>query len=156
MTRHDENQRLGREWMRADDALWALDPDADKRVIAEAVAERTVAGNRPPYYLHIFHDVRPKTLGGIEAMKKIIPTYKHDEPYGPCPVRYDYTYKNTVGIKERDREVAKRWITEAFLLGYSVFSAFKKRSGIGAAAGDLAMVRERIRERKARIKEPTQ
>jgi hypothetical protein len=136
-----------REWQRADDAFWALDPNADDATIAEVVAERCVAGHSPPYYLFIIHDIKPITLRHIARMEKHWPGYRHSDPVGPCPLRYDWQRKNIVGIKEPNREIAKQWAIDALLLGYAVFETWKITCN-GAGRGALAEVRKDVQERR--------
>jgi hypothetical protein len=149
MTRREAEAELGRAWARADDAFWALDPDAPDAEIAEAIAECLVTTTGAPYILAVFHDVRPGTPKRIARLEKFVPGCTAGERFGPCPVRYDWSRKNLVGVKTRDREVAKRWAIEATLLGYSVFYQFGTISGSGFAKGTIAEVRERVRERQA-------
>lgn len=136
------------EWARADAALSAIGPEADDATLAEIVADYLTAGKGPPYYLFILHDVRPSTERRLARKRKYNPAYPVDEPFGPCPLRYDWQRKNVVGIKTDDRKVATQWGIEALLLGYSLFQTHKIGCS-GGGQGTLAWIRERKRERRA-------
>jgi hypothetical protein len=134
--------------IRADRAFEVLNPDTDDATIAAAVAECLTA-KHGPYYFAISHDVRPSTPRKIAKRQKLMPNYVHAQRFGPCPLRYDWRYKNTVGIKERDRETAKRWVIGAMLSGYAVFSKWSIAGpGIAFSKGTLADIRKRARERQ--------
>lgn len=132
---------------RGEELYYAIDPDADDATIAEAVAEVLVVRDPPPYCFSIFHDVRPSTPRKVEKMQRMNPAYRWDQPFGPCPLRYDWHRKNIVGIKTADREAAKAWARQALLLGYAVFYQHSIRSW-GAGKGTLADVREQLREQR--------
>ena len=112
----------------AEDALEALTSDATDMEIAQAVAEHLLA-NRPPHHLSIFHDVRPSTPKRVARIRKDFPNYQ-GEQHGPCPLHYDWSYKNSVGISTRDKSVARQWIIDAMLLGlWRVPSDHEERRG---------------------------
>lgn len=125
------------ELERARLAVVEINPDDDDATLAPILAERCVAGHTPPYYLAILHDVRRNAPATIA-----------------CPIRYDWQYKNKVGIKELDREVAKQWAVGAMLLGYAVYAMWKVH-GSAIGPGTIAQVRERVRDgRKEEKKVP--
>ena len=81
-------------------------------------------------------------------MKEQFPNYQPAQPFGPCPLDYDWTRKNLVGIRG-DEDRAVRWIVEAMLLGYAVGRCFGGIRSGGSGRGTLAQIRGRHRERYA-------
>jgi len=81
--------------------LLDISPDASDRKIANLIAEYMLETDRTPYVFSINHSVRPPLCL-------------------PCPVPYDWTIKDRVGINSTDKERARRWIIQAAMLGYSV------------------------------------
>ena len=145
--------RRTREWLAraraADAAMYDLDPtDMSDAALAQCVAEYFVTRGPPPHRLFILHDVRPSAERNIARARKQFPNYQPADPIGPCPLDYDWTRKNLVGIRgEEDRAV--RWIVEAMLLGYAVFRCFGGIRSGGSGWGTLAQIRARHRERAA-------
>jgi hypothetical protein len=107
--------------------------------IAEAITDDLIAAallQRPTIRLAIFHDARKR---GNE----------YSEHKGPCPLPYDWKFKNAVGIKTKDREVARDWCMKALLLGYAVFQCWLPTGCGGGGMGTVAEHRKRLRERRA-------
>ena len=105
-------------------------PRYDDATLAGVVADDLTAGRGPPHYLSIFHDVRSSTPRRM-AKLEIYPDHSGGYKFGPRPLRYDWSRKNLVGIKETDTETAKQWAIEALLLGYSAFVGRSKRDSGG-------------------------
>jgi hypothetical protein len=108
----------------------SVGPDTGDRELAEAIADHYVANClrvKRKIVLQIAHDVRKRS----------------DE--GPCPLPYDYSRKNVVGIRTSDPEYAVAWAVGAMLMGYAVF--YMPSPGWGFGKGTLAEYRERLRER---------
>jgi hypothetical protein len=140
------------EELAAETAYEAINPDDSDETIAAIVADwLTTRTSQPPYRLGIFHDVRPSAERNFERSKKYFPDRKPYQPYGRCPLEFDWQRKNTVGINTLDRERARQWAIDAMLLGYAVFKYWGLRSG-GGSSGSLAEVRERARRSGARPK----
>jgi hypothetical protein len=125
------------------DRMDAINADASDEVIAATVAD-CLLWEKPPYYLLILHDARPSAPREIERWRKIVPNYEPPYPIGPCPLPYDWKYKNCVGIDTRDRNRAHRWIIDAMIAGYGVTRGYSPRGrGGGSGYGSLAETRER-------------
>jgi hypothetical protein len=111
----------------AEDRLSALSPSVPDAEVAEALAVYCVAsaellGTRQ-IHLQIFHDVGRRSK------------------QGPCPLAFDWSYKNVVGISTDDRDRALRWATEAALKGYGI-SFLLGRKGAGFSRGSIRSWRE--------------
>src|SRR6267378_877218 len=76
-----EAMRNWKEFIRAEHALRAVDPDADDETLMALAADCLTAGRGPRYRPYIRHDP-------------------------PCPLRHDWRGQNVVGITTTDREVA--------------------------------------------------
>jgi hypothetical protein len=105
---------------KAEDRLDALSPSAPDVEVAEALASCYVArckalGWIRKIRLSIFHDVRKRSNEG------------------PCPLPFDWSYKNVVGIETDDEELARLWAREALLKGYSVFYGTRRGGGVGGS-----------------------
>lgn len=110
--------------------IWEIaDPADDDFSLAGAVADY-ILQERVGYKYHcsIFFDVRKRTARA------------------QCPVRYDWTRKNLIGIATADRDVAHGWIVDALLLGFAVFASALADSCAGSQ-GTLEEIRARLRER---------
>ena len=83
--------RNWKEFIRAEHALRAVDPDADDETLMALAADCLTAGRGPRYRPYIRHDP-------------------------PCPLRHDWRGQNVVGITTTDREVARRWVIEVMRL----------------------------------------
>ena len=131
----------------ADDAMASVDPDASDETIAGIVADYLLTTLLLPRgcHLSVIHDVRPRELAKLVRMRQRNPDCYWPDHVGPCPLPYDWSYKNTVGISTRDRDRARRWIIDATLAGYCVFRN-SRRGGCGGGQGSLADIRKRRRE----------
>ena len=129
----------------AEDALQEVNPDASDEAIAEILADylTTPLGSRT-FHLSIFHDVRPSSLARMKRLRKYDPGYGSHQRISPCPLPYDWSRKNTVGVSTRDRDRAQQWIIEATLAGYAVFRGFSRQGG-GFGQGSLENIRARRR-----------
>jgi hypothetical protein len=84
--------------------LLEIKPDEPDVVVATLAAGAALEIDRQPYCFSINHNVgAPK--------------------FAACPVRYDFRWGKTVGIKTMMATEALTWITEALLLGYTVTRA---------------------------------
>ena len=136
----------------AEDALAAISPDASDATIAGIVADYLLTRYSTRYFhLSIIHDVRPSAPVRLARLRKHFPDYQPHEPMGPCPLPYDWTRKNMVGISTRDRERAREWIIAATLAGYCVFRGFSRDSW-SSGAGSIARIRERAKASTARYR----
>jgi hypothetical protein len=108
----------------------SVGPEVSDQELAQAIADHYVAnclavGRK--IKLEIEHDVRRRST------------------QGPCPLPYDWSRKNIVGISTTDPEYAVAWAVGAMLMGYAVFYMFSP--GFGFGKGTLANYREGLRER---------
>jgi hypothetical protein len=117
-------------------------PDASDEEISDKVADYlvTMFPRSRVYCLSVIHDLRPTALRRLERMRKIRPDYQPEYPVGSCPLRYDWTLMNTVGITTRDQARARLWAVEATLAGYGVFRRVT-RAGAGFGKGSLKQIR---------------
>jgi hypothetical protein len=134
--------------MRAEEEFYARHiawDDSDER-IADKVADYlvTMFPRSRTYHLSVIHDVRPAALRKLERMRKIKPDYRPDNPIGRCPLSYDWTIKNIIGVTTCDQAEARRWATEAMLAGYAVFRR-PTRAGVGYGRGSIANLRKNWR-----------
>lgn len=131
----------------AEKAKWNVDPNASDEAIADIVANYLLSrfSTRSFFHLSIFHDVRPSTAVRLARVQKRNPHYAV-EPPGPCPLAYDWSYKNMVGISTRDCAHAREWIIAATLAGYGVFRS-PRRNDSGIGAGSLTDIRKRAADR---------
>lgn len=84
--------------------LLDIQPHASDQAVAVFIAEALLESDRQPYCFAINHDIRPpKCLA--------------------CPLEYDWSLKDHVGIETQDRRKAEHWITQAALKGYTVAPA---------------------------------
>jgi hypothetical protein len=125
----------------ADDAMDNVDPDASDETIAGITADYFLIGFTTRH-LSILHDVRPSTQRTIERIRKRFeqPDYQPADPTGPCPLPYDWTRKNAVGISTKDRERARQWCIDAMLAGYDVHHRSSKTSA-SFGRGTIAQIR---------------
>jgi hypothetical protein len=129
----------------ADDAMDNVDPDASDETIASITADYFLIGFTTRH-LDILHDVRPSTQKRIERIRREgWLNYQPADPSGPCPLPYDWTRKNVVGISTKDRERARQWCIDAMLAGYSVHHRSSKTSA-SFGRGTIAQIRARRRE----------
>jgi hypothetical protein len=137
----------------AEDRLNTLTLESTEMEIIEAIAEWLTA-RKPPYHLSIFHDAGPRAekraLRNLQEAKKghrnIESAHHWVFTTGKCiAVPFDWSRKGQVGITTKDRDYARHWITTATYFGYCVY---RDIGGIG----NVAVVREQIRERNARGK----
>lgn len=117
-------------------ALKEIRLDAPLDHVADLAANAAVESERIPYCFSINHNVGA-------------PHYKS------CPLRYDFKWGKTVGIKTNDKVVAHAWIRSALVLGYSVNRAGARTQGIidHAPYGETWEI-TRIRERAVRHQNP--
>ena len=129
----------------AEDAMQEVDPNASDETIANILADYLTVGNwgrSRAFHLSIFHDVRPSSLARMDRLRKLDPGYRPHDRIGPCPLPYDWTRTNIVGISTGDRERARQWIIEAALAGYSVFRHIGRHGG-GFGQGSIKHIRTR-------------
>lgn len=105
--------------------LLDIKPDASDREVAMLIAEYMLEADRVPYRFAINHDVRPpKNLA--------------------CPLAYDWTRRDVVGIDTSNKELARKWLTNAVLRGYTVsqyvkFDPVGRSSSLQRARGRAAL-----------------
>jgi hypothetical protein len=81
--------------------LLEVTPSFADRQVAMMIADHCMELGDTPYRFSINHDVRPP--GNLA-----------------CPLRYDWTKKDSVGIETNDPLSARRWLTSALLRGYTI------------------------------------
>lgn len=85
----------------AEDLLEITNEYSDRRV-ALMLAEQCLSMTDKPFRFAINHDIRPpKNLA--------------------CPMHYDWTRKDRVGVEINDKETARRWLVSAARLGYTLY-----------------------------------
>jgi hypothetical protein len=85
-------------------ALLEIKSHTPDQAVAGLIVNALLESDRQPYCFAINHDVRPpKCLA--------------------CPLEYDWSLKDHVGIETPDRRKAEHWITQAVLKGYTVSMA---------------------------------
>ena len=118
--------RNWKEFIRAEHALRAVDPDADDETLMALAADCLTAGRGPRYRPYIRHDP-------------------------PCPLRHDWRGQNVVGITTTDREVARRWVIEVMRLGHVVST---REGGVGPLAYIREQGRKRAHKARPPVGEP--
>jgi len=92
--------------------LLEITPAFDDRQVALMLAEKCLALTEKPFRFSINHDIRPpKNLA--------------------CPLHYDWSRKDRVGIECADKETARRWLTHAARLGYTIQQMDADRKPLG-------------------------
>jgi hypothetical protein len=133
MTKFDERKR-------AETKLFETQPSASDQTFAEVMADYLVAASlcySRVCRLGINHNIsKPGTI--------YAPSVHRDERSGPCPLSYNWRYKNLVGISTPDAEHARAWAIEALLLGYSVFRPNRGSRGAGSGMGTIAEFRKTL------------
>lgn len=85
-------------------ALLEVNLSTSNIMIASRIAAALLENDRQPYCFAINHDIRPpKCLA--------------------CPLDYDWSLKDHVGIETQDRRKAEHWIEQAALKGYVISTA---------------------------------
>lgn len=133
-------------------AYWIFDPPnvppAQLRQFAEALAHAASDCG-----LHgsarISEIVAGNTVSAADM--SAVPDYQPEYPIGPCPLPYDWTRKNLVGVSTKDRERARQWCIDAMLAGYAVSHTSSKGRG-GGSHGTIAQIQTRRREEIAQEK----
>ncbi len=136
-----------------------LAADATDAVLADAGADYLIARteemakqyNDMTYRFQVLHDTRKN-----HAPNKLLLKHHYqctlaewERRYGiHCGqplLHFDWSRKNNIGIKTKDRAFAHRWCSDAFFFGYAVFMTIG--SG-GAGQGSLSDIRRRDRDRR--------
>jgi|ERR1035437_125899 hypothetical protein len=92
--------------------LLDIPPSASDQMVAMMLADKCIALADRPFHFAINHDIRPpKNLA--------------------CPLRYDWTRKDHVGVETKNALEIRQWLTKALLLGYTVQQMNERRKGIG-------------------------
>jgi hypothetical protein len=116
--------------------LSKLPADTSDKIIAEMLADYYLAYTAYWYRrgscLFIFHDVRKRSKEG------------------PCPLTYDWSHMNLVGISAQDITRARAWAVDAMLRGYAVFQS-NTRKGWGFGQGSIADFRKRQERKEGRV-----
>jgi hypothetical protein len=94
------------------------------RQVAAMIADKMTQAEREPYRFKINHDTRG-------------PAFKR------CPIEYDWTLKDVVGIERRNKAQARLWITNAALNGYQITEVDAKKKDQGSRTESIAIVRRR-------------
>jgi hypothetical protein len=151
MAKRKPYRQLVAEEDAAYDALNAVDPEASDEVIAALIADHAVKQLPSSRLIHlsIMHEIRPREIQRIERAIERDSKAGHD-PFGPCPLPFDWQSRNTVGISTRDPERARQWAFDAMLAGYAVYRQ-GRRNGSGGGMGTIAHVRDRRRDEIARL-----
>jgi hypothetical protein len=103
--------------------LLEITPAYSDRRVAEMLASKCLELTEKPFRYAINHDIRPpKNLA--------------------CPLRYDWTRKDRVGVEIADKETARRWLVSAALAGYTIYYIGANREVIGFPHS-LAVARSR-------------
>lgn len=103
--------------------LLAITPATPDLIVAAMLAEKCIEIAYPPFLFAINHDIRPpKNLG--------------------CPLDYHWTRKDLVGIEIKSAPEMRRWLTEAFIRGYTVHRMSRERTKIGFPHS-IAIARQR-------------
>ena len=97
----------------------------DDRQVAVMLAEKCLGLTYKPFRFTINHDIRPpKNLA--------------------CPLHFDWSRKDRVGIETNDKEMARVWLTRAVRLGYTTQQADASRNHVGFQHS-IAIARQRAR-----------
>lgn len=95
----------------ASQKLLEIRPTAPDREVAALLADKCIELTDVPYRFAINHDIRPP--------KNLY-----------CPLRYDWTRKDRVGIEWKLKIPTWTWLTKAFLLGYTVYQMDANRQPV--------------------------
>lgn len=84
------------------DRLFGVTPAQSDQTVATLIADKLIFYARTEWYRYqINHDIRPpKCLA--------------------CPLTYDWASKDKVGIATTNKAHARKWLTDAALLGYRI------------------------------------
>lgn len=108
--------------------LLDITPDYSDRRIAMLLADKCIALTDKPFRFSINHDIRPpKNLA--------------------CPLYYDWSRKDRVGIETLMYEPLRKWLTKAFMLGYTVSLTNAERENI-SFPHSIEIVRRRAARRR--------
>jgi hypothetical protein len=131
-SKSDSRQSYISEGDKARAALHALDPYfTDDKTLAEAFANYVIEEiEYRKIHLSVLHDVRKVARPGGPG-----PGFGE-----PCLIRYEWVYKNIVGISTNDRDRAFDFTVDALLRGYDVCVSQVKTYG-GGSKGGLAQCR---------------
>lgn len=105
--------------------LLALTPDATDIRVADLLSHQMLELSVEPYEFAINHDIRPPKMLA-------------------CPLEYDWSRRDRVGVRGKTRLEAQRWLVKALLLGYTAYytgldKRLEKRFSIQLARGRAAM-----------------
>lgn len=105
--------------------LLTITDEISDREAAALIATKIVFYAKTEVYRYsINHDIRPPTCM-------------------PCPVPYDWTVKNRVGVEFNSRHLAERWLTLALIHGYEVEEVDGHRKPTGSRTESVKRARER-------------
>lgn len=85
----------------ASERLWGIDDELPSVAVAALIADYLLESDRLPYAFSIDHNVGP-------------PGYKR------CPMHYEWKLGKTVGIETAYRNVARQWLIDAAMKGFTV------------------------------------
>jgi len=96
----------------ASQKLLEIAPSAPDRQVAMMLADKCIELTDAPFRFAINHDIRPpKNLA--------------------CPLHFDWSRKDRVGIETTVKAVMRAWLTKAFFRGYTVYQTNTARGSIG-------------------------
>lgn len=103
--------------------LLEVTPEVSTRRVAMIIADRCIEISDSPYRFAINHDIRPpKNLS--------------------CELNFDWTRKDRVGIDTTDVNTARRWLTHAAMLNYTLYRVDAQHSET-----DFSISIEKVRRR---------
>ena len=108
---------------------------SDKEIALKEAA-RVLDADDAPFFLSINHDVRSAACRSNKPRT------------GACPLIYDWSHANLVGIKVEHRLEAKRWVMQALELGYTV--ARLRPNYEPMATGQIEFARRLLADRERR------
>jgi hypothetical protein len=113
----------------ASQMLLEIGPATFDRQVALMLADKCIALTDAPYRFAINHDIRPPKNQA-------------------CPLEYGWTRKDRVGIEWKMKHETRKWLTNAFLLGYTVYQMNIARESIGFPHS-IAIARRRAENHQA-------
>jgi hypothetical protein len=108
----------------ANQILLEIGPAVSDRTVAMMLADKCVALTDAPYRFAVRHDIRPpKNLA--------------------CAVAYEWTRKDLCGVEWKSKPMIRKWLTDAFLYGYTVYQMNAQRTLVVGFSHSIAIARRR-------------